>query len=111
MPLMGQTPMGPDPGMMQALEGLQGQPSPGGEDSALNDVTTKLGFAVSRIQLRSPEAAKLLTDAMSKIQQARHKLSEIQSSPMGLPPDLLGGLGGMPGGQMGPPPMGMGGGY
>ena len=97
MPLMGQTPMGPDPAMMQALEGLQGNPSPGGEDQALTDATTKLGFAAARIQLRSPKAAKLLNDAMSKVQQARTEIQHAQSGPVGAPTDLMGGMGqGMP---------------
>lgn len=97
MPLMGQTPMGPDPAQMQALEALQGNPSPGGEDEALTDATTKLGFAASRIQLRSPEAAKLLNDAISKVQQARQKLQAAQTGPVGAPTDLMGGMGqGMP---------------
>lgn len=101
MPLMGNTPMGPDPMQMQALESLQGSPSPGGEDEALTDASTKLGFAASRIQLRSPKAAAMLQDAISKVQKARTELQQSQTGPVGLPTDLLGG--GM-GGMM--PPMG-----
>lgn len=96
MPLMGNTPMGPDPAMMEALGQLQGQPSPGGEDKALTEASTQLGFAASRLQLRSPKAAKLVNDAISKVQQARTELQNAQSGPLGAPTDLMGGMQGMP---------------
>lgn len=96
---------GPD-GMMKVLAGLQKQPPPDGEKQALTDASTKISMALSRIQLRSAKAAKLLSDAVSKIHAAREALDNEGSSPVAAPPDLgmTGGMnpgGGSPGGPMG----------
>lgn len=89
----GPMPMGAPPGLgggdpMQALMGLQEQPAPDGEDQALQDASLKIGMAYSRIQMRSPKAAKLLADASSKVQQAREALKQEGSRPLGAPPSL-----------------------
>jgi hypothetical protein len=102
------SPMGPAPpgagggpeGILQMLAGLQQQPPPDGEKEALNDATMKLGMALSRIQLRSAKAAKLLADAISKVQQAKEALAQEGQRGLQPPPDL--GLAG--GGLSGAPP-------
>jgi len=62
----------------------------------------KIGMALSRVQLRSPKAARLLADALSKVQQAREAMQQEGKGAMNAPPDLgFAGAGGP-----GTPPMG-----
>ena len=90
---MGPSPMGgPDPMGLEALGQLQSQPSPGGEEQALADASLNIGMALTRIHMRSPRAARLLSDALSKLNQAREALQTEASAPVGAPPNLLGGL-------------------
>jgi hypothetical protein len=101
----GPAPFGPDPAAMQALSGVGETPSPQREEDLLSEALLKIGVALAHIHMRSPKAAKLLSDAQSKISQAREELKKEQ--PVGLPPDLLGGMmpGGPSGGGMSPPMM------
>ena len=93
LPGPGPSPLGqPNPAALQALGDLQKQPSPGGEEEALTKATDAVGMAMSRIYMRSPEAAKMLSEALSRIQSARMELQKIASAPVGMPPDLLGGI-------------------
>ena len=92
--------MGGPEEMLKVLAGMQKSPPPSGEQEALRDASMKIGMAASRWQTRSPKAARLLADALSKIQQAREVMDALKTSPLEAPPDL--GLGG-PGG---PSPMG-----
>lgn len=73
---------------MDALLGMQESPQPSGEDAAMQDATQKLGFALSRVYLRSPEAAKMLSEAVTKIQAARKALQQEGSRPVSSPPSL-----------------------
>lgn len=91
---------GPD-AALEALQKLQGSPPPDGEQEALRDASMKIGLAFSRIQLRSAKAARLLSEAISKIQSARETLQAESERSLAPPPNLGGGLPMMPG-PMGP---------
>jgi hypothetical protein len=67
----------------------------------------KIGMAASRFQLRSPKAARLLAEALAKIQAAREALDTEGSRPMAAPPDLGLGQGGAPAGPSPSPMLGM----
>jgi len=100
-------PGGPPDPVLAGLAMLQQSPPPEGEQEALRDASTKIGMAMSRVQTRSPKAARLLADALSKVQQAREALQQEAQKQLPAPPDLglSGGsmAGGMPGGGgMGP---------
>lgn len=104
---------GPGPDMLlQALQQLQQSPPPDAEQEALRDATMKISMALSRIQLRSAKAARLLSESLGKLQSAREALDTEASRPMAPPPSLgmppMGGLaGGPPPGMGAPGPMGM----
>lgn len=105
LPGMGQSPMGgPPSGALEALQQMQQSPSPSGEEEALAKASTFLGLALARVYLRSPKAAKMISDALSRVQSARQELSDLGSGPMMPPPDLMGGS--APGGMPGPSPGG-----
>ena len=87
----------------EGMRGLQGQPSPGGEGEALDDVLSKLGFALQRILPRSASAGKALADAYAKVRQAQSELRKTE--PLAPPPNF--GTPGAAGGGM-PGGMGMG---
>lgn len=94
-PPPGGAPPAPGPGgdggpaaAMQALLSLQQAPPPDGEKDALMDVTTKLGFVLSRVQLRSAKAARLISEALSKIQGAKEALADEASHPIAPVPNL-----------------------
>ena len=109
MPGMGPSPMGgPPPGAVAALDQLAQQPPVEGERDALMDAQSKIQVALGRIMLRSPKAAKSLSDALGKINQALMTLEQEASQPVGPPPELLGALMGQPMGnpQGGPSAMG-----
>jgi hypothetical protein len=94
---------GPDAGM-KVLAGMQQQPPPDGEKQALQDCVRQLGMVISRTQLRSAKAAKLFSEAATKIHAGQMVLEELGNSPVAAPPDL-GATGGMmppsnPGGAM-----------
>ena len=74
--------------MLKVLATLQSSPPPDGEQEALRDASMKIGMAFSRIQLRSAKAARLLSEAQSKIQSAREALQQEASRPLSAPPDL-----------------------
>jgi len=78
---------GPE-GILKMLAGLQQQPPPDGEQEALKDASMKIGLAMARWQLRSPKAARLLADSLSKIQQARETMQQEGKGAMNAPPDL-----------------------
>lgn len=103
LPGMGAPPMpGPPPDAMGAMGMLSNAPSPDGEQQALMEASEKVGLALARAWLRSPKAARLLADALKKIQDAREALDQAGKGPVGAPPDL----GGMaPPAPMGPPGM------
>jgi hypothetical protein len=85
----------------------QQSPPPSGEQDALRDASMQIGFAASRIAQRSAKAARLLTEALTKIQAAREALEQEGSRPLGPTPDL--GSGALMGGAQGPAnPMAMG---
>lgn len=91
LPGMGPSPMGqPSPASLDSLLNLQQQPSPGGEEEALAEASTALGLALSRVYMRSPTAAKMIADALSRVQSARTELTKDQG--VGAPPNLMGGL-------------------
>jgi len=77
------------------LAGLQQQPPPEGEQEALRDASMKIGMALSRVQTRSAKAARLLADALSKVQQAREALQQEGQRGLSPPPDLGFAGGGM----------------
>lgn len=87
---------GPE-GLMKILASLQQQPPPDGEKQALQEASTKIAMAISRIQLRSPKAARLLAESVSKIQQAQETIAQEGERPIAAPPDL-----GMTGGMVPP---------
>lgn len=101
-PMMGQSPMGPSPGAMAALKDLQQVPVGKRIEEALEDVSLKLGQALADAHLQSARAAKLLADALSRVEQAREALAENATAALPSPPDMGGG---MPGGGN-PPSMG-----
>lgn len=78
---------GPE-GILKMLAGLQQQPPPDGEQEALRDASMKIGMAMARIQMRSAKAARLLADALSKVQQAREALQQEGHRSLNAPPDL-----------------------
>lgn len=94
---------------LQVLAGLQQSPPPSGEQEALQEATQKIQMAMGRIQLRSAKSAKLLSEALAKIQAAREALDTTDSSPLSPPPNLgFPGQGGGPSATpAGPSPMGM----
>lgn len=109
MPGMGPSPMGgPPPGAVAALDQLSQQPPGDGHKDALMDAQSKIQVALGSIMLRSPKAAKALSDALGKINQALMTLEQEASNPVGPPPELLGALMGQPMGSPlgGPSPMG-----
>lgn len=85
------------------LAGLQQEPPPSGEQEALRDASMKISMAMGRVQLRSAKAARLLADALSKVQQAREAMQQEGKGAMNAPPDLGFGAGapGMGGPNMG----------
>jgi hypothetical protein len=92
---------------LQALAQMQQSPPPSGEQDALRDASMQIGFAASRIAQRSAKAARLLAEALAKIQSAREALESEGNRPLGQPPDL--GAGPMAGGGQPPAnPMAMG---
>ena len=110
MPGMGPSPMGgPPPAAVAALDQLAQQPPIEGERDALMEAQSKIQVALGRIMLRSPKAAKSLSDALGKINQALMTLEQEAQQPVGPPPELLGALMGhsMGNPQGGPSPMGM----
>ena len=94
---------GGDP--LQALKSLQATPGPSAEESALKQAREALGFAMSKLQLRSPKAAKHLATALIELDGANRELAlapkqEVAPPPPGLP--MSGMLtGGAPGGAGG----------
>ena len=101
----GGSPMGgPPQAAMSALDQLSKSSPQRGPKEALDDATAKLQVALMRIYLMNPKAAKLVSDALSKVQQAQSELTREGSSPVGAPPNLL-GQGAQMGGGM---PMGLG---
>ena len=79
---------GGGPQQLDALASMQQGPPPHGEEEALADATMKIGMALARIHLRSPKAAKMLTEALSKIQGARQEMQTLAQSPVSPPPSL-----------------------
>src|SRR5215467_4927938 len=76
---------------LQALQSMaqnQQSPPPSGEQDALRDASMQIGFAASRIAQRSAKAARLLAEALAKIQSAREALESEGNRPLGQPPDL-----------------------
>ena len=109
--MMGQPPPfggGPPPGALSALDAMAQQPQGIGEKQALRDATSKLQVALSRVLMRSPHAAKLIADAISRTQQAASILEDDATETIGPPPDLLGAMTPSP---MGSPPAGPGAGF
>ena len=104
---MGPPPMGgaePPQAFMQAIQQMQGNaPTNDASDQILGEAASLIGQGLAQAYGRSPEAATLLSKAMTMVMQARQKLQEAAQSPLGGVPDLgalgLGG-GSMP---MGPP--------
>jgi hypothetical protein len=90
---------GPE-GLLKILASLQKQPPPDGETQAIQQAANLLSMALSRVQMRSASSAKLLADAISKVQSAREALAKEGSGAVASPPDL-GMTGGMPPGQLG----------
>ena len=104
LPGMGPSPMGgPPQAAMQALDQMAADPTPEGEVDAMHEATVKLRVALSRVYMRSHRASKHLADAISSIQKAREALQDDSQSPVGLPPDLLGGMPPSPMGRPGGP--------
>jgi len=102
MPGMPPPPMGgapPNP-QMGALEGLSGMPMQAKEQKALAEASANIQVALAGIYTRSAKASEHLSKAYSEIQKAREILEQLGSSPVGPPPDLLGGMTPQP---MGPP--------
>jgi len=91
---------GPSPSLADQLGRLQQQPSPGGEERALEESLTSLGMALSRSYQRSPKAAELIAKAMGLVQKAQQALREVPQPPS--PPPQLGAPA-MPGGSLPPP--------
>ena len=93
-----------------ALRSLQATPPPDEVEVAIRRAQDTVGFAMSKIHMRSPEVAKELASAMMNLKQAAQKLemlprSESMAPPAGLP---MGGalMGGPPPGPApGPPPI------
>lgn len=109
MPGMGPSPFGgPPPAAVQALDQLAQQPPGDGEREALMDAQSKIQVALGRIMLRSPKAAKALSDALGKINQSLMTLEQEAQSPVGPPPELLGAMLGQPMGSPGGAPSAMG---
>lgn len=84
----GMAPPGGGPGQLDALASMQSAPPPHGEEEALADATMKIGMALARIHMRSPKAAKMLSEAVSKIQGARKELKNTATNPVASPPNL-----------------------
>lgn len=88
----GAPPFGGPPQGLESLQQLLQQPSPDAEQSALSQATMQLGGVLPRVHLRSPRAAKLIADAISRLESARDALTEDMTEALAPPPDLLGGL-------------------
>ena len=95
---------GPDQ-ILAMLAKLQQGPPPDAEQEAMRDATMKISMALSRIQMRSAKAARLLSEAISKIHSAREALGQeadraVGPPPaMGMPPAMAGAPGGGGGGM------------
>ena len=80
---------------MALLTGMQQQPPQSGEDNLFRDASAAVGTVYQRVAQRSAEAAKLLSEALTKIQAARQALQKEGNRPLAAPPDLgMGGMGG-----------------
>lgn len=83
----GQPPQMGGPGAgMDAIAGLQQTPAPGKEKQAIADAKNAIGVALSGYAMRMPKAAKFLSEAMMKLNDAEKAASEEQ--PLGAPPML-----------------------
>ena len=84
---------GPPPNaQMGALEGLSGMPMQAKEQKALAEASANIQLALAGIYTRSAKASGHLSKAYSEIQKAREVLDQLSASPVGPPPDLLGGM-------------------
>lgn len=77
---------------MGALSALSGMPSNAREKEALATASANIQIALAGIYTRSAKASNHLSLAYSEIQKAREVLEELVDTPVGPPPDLLGGL-------------------
>jgi hypothetical protein len=98
--------MGGPEQMLKVLAGMQSSPPPSGEEEALRDASMKIGMAASRVAQRSAKAARLLAEAIAKIQSAREALQAEPSRALAAPPDFGLSMIGAPGAAspMGPGP-------
>lgn len=90
---------GPDD-ILKLLTSFQQQPSPDAEKKMLQDAVVMISGAYPKIQLRSAKAARMISEAQAKVQGAIEALATEGQHQMQPPPNL--GLGGPPGGGMGP---------
>ena len=96
---MGSPPLGnpANPQAMQALDQLSKSPADKGPKEAINEAVAKLQVALSRIYLQSPKAAKLISDALSKVTSAQSELEKEGMNPVAPPPNMMGGMNRMQG--------------
>ena len=84
---------GPPPAAVSALDQMSQAPSGAGDQQALMQAQAQIQVAYSRVMLRSPKAAKALSDALGKLNQALMVLDQEAQQPVAPPPELLGALG------------------
>ncbi len=105
----GGNPLGNPESALKVLNSMQQVPPQSGGDELFRQASAAVGQLYNQIAGRSAKAAKAVSEALVKLNQARQDLQQEGSRPLAGPPDL--GMGGpMGGAPTQPPPMpGMGG--
>lgn len=102
VPGMGASPFGGAPdASLAAMDRLSQMPQGQGETQMLIEATSMLQAALGRVMLRSPKAAKALSEGITKIQLARETIEAEAQAPLPPPPDFLGSMNAAPMGSPG----------